>query len=239
MAESVANAVMNSTVGTLIPNLDILPEGQRQVWNRLDATPEDFVLYGGTALALRLGHRESVDFDFFSCRPFQPLELARSVAYLRDQAITQQSQNTLSCDVASEKGIVKISFFGDLSLGQIELPGRVESNGIAVASLRDIFGMKCATVPQRSEVKDYLDIHALMSQGKIDLSEGIAGAKAIYGRQYNPVLTLQALSYFDDLPDPLADSVKADLRAAVKSVSLQKLPTVTASGKIGKGVGRA
>jgi len=228
---------MSGAVATLIPNLDILPEGQQQVWRQLDATPKHFVLYGGTALALRLGHRQSVDFDFFSRQLFQPLELARSIAYLRDQAITQQSENTLSCDIGGKKGTVKISFFGGLSLGQIEPPDRVESNGIAVASLRDVFGMKCATVPQRNEVKDYVDIHALMTKGKISLPEGLAGAKAIYGRQYNPVLTLQALSYFDDLADPLAESIKADLRAAVRSVSLQHLPTVTASGRIGEGAG--
>ncbi len=38
-------------------NLNVLPESQREVWKRLGATPGNFVLYGGTALALRLGHR--------------------------------------------------------------------------------------------------------------------------------------------------------------------------------------
>jgi hypothetical protein len=65
-------------VGILTPNLSILPAGRRRVWNQLNATPKDFVLYGGTALALRLGHRQSVDFDFFSRQSFQPLELMRS-----------------------------------------------------------------------------------------------------------------------------------------------------------------
>lgn len=133
---------------------------------------------------------------------------------------------------------MKISFFGGLSLGQIETPDIAENNGIAVASLRDLFGMKCATVPQRNEVKDYLDIHALITAGHIDLAEGIACAGAIYGRQYNPVLTLQALSFFDDLHDPLSDDVKATLLAAVRTVSLQNLPALTAPEKIGANSGR-
>lgn len=54
------------------PNLSILPPPQLQLWPELDATPEAFTLYGGTALALRLGHRASVDFDFFSNQPFDP-----------------------------------------------------------------------------------------------------------------------------------------------------------------------
>jgi hypothetical protein len=220
-------------MGILKPNLGALPESQRLLWQRLGPTPKDFVLYGGTALALRLGHRESVDFDFFSSRSFQPLIFAQSVVYLRDQMVTQQDVNTLTCEVGTEKEAVKVSFFGGLSLRQIDMPDRAESNEIAVASLRDIFGMKCATVPQRSELKDYLDIHALVSKGNISLSEGIASASAIYGNSYSPVLTLQALSYFDDLSDPLPAAIRADLTTAVRSVSLQALPLITASRKIG------
>jgi Nucleotidyl transferase AbiEii toxin, Type IV TA system len=223
-------------VAKLTPNLSVLPVRQRQVWNLLAATPKDFVLYGGTALALRLGHRESVDFDFFSSRPFQPAELHRSIPYLQGQTITQESASTLSCAIMAEGGSVSISFFGDLSLGQIAVPDVVESNGISVASLLDIFGMKCATIPQRSEVKDYRDIHALITQGRITLAEGVAAAAAIYGRQYNPVLTLQALVYFDDLPEPLPAALRADLLAAVKSVSLPNLPIFATSQRIGAGI---
>ncbi len=220
-------------------NLNVLPESQREVWRRLGATPGNFVLYGGTALALRLGHRESIDFDFFSRPSFQPSVLLRSIPYLEDQTVTQQSESTLSCDIATPKGVVKVSFFGGLSLGQIAAPDLAESNGIAIASLIDLFGMKCATVPQRNEVKDYRDIHALIVKGGIELAQGIAAARAIYGKQYNPVLTLQALSYYGDLSVELAAGTKADLMAAVKSVSLQNLPTVTASQGIGEGIPRA
>ncbi len=129
-----------------------------------------------------------------------------------------------------------MSFFGGLSLGQITVPDLSESNGIAIASLIDLFGMKCATVPQRNEMKDYRDIYALIVKGKIELAEGIAAARAIYGKQYNPVLTLQALSYYGDLSEELPASMKTDLLAAVKSVSLQNLPTVTASQGIGDGI---
>jgi hypothetical protein len=57
---------------TLSPKLDILPASQRALWKELKATPRHFVLYGGTALALRLGHRVSEDFDFFTSATFQP-----------------------------------------------------------------------------------------------------------------------------------------------------------------------
>lgn len=226
-------------MGTLAPKLSVLPSHQLTLWNRLEGTPADFVLYGGTALALRLGHRRSVDFDFFSRRPFLPVELVRAIPYLRGQRVTQESDSTLSCEVGAPSEAVAVSFFGGLTMGQIDPPGVVESNRVAVASLRDLFGMKCATVPQRSESKDYLDIHALIELARIGLSEGIACAAAIYGAQYHPALTLQALSYFDDLRDPLPQQVKADLLAAVKGVSLSDLPAVAALQRIGDGVGRS
>lgn len=48
------------------PRLDILPAAQHRLWPELAKTPDHFTLYGGTAVALRLAHRQSADFDFFS-----------------------------------------------------------------------------------------------------------------------------------------------------------------------------
>jgi hypothetical protein len=226
------------SMGMLTPILGILPPSQLWTWNQLQPTPRDFVLYGGTALGLRLGHRQSVDFDFFSSQSFHPSELVQRIEYLANQRVEQQSENTLSCEIHTVSGAVKISFFGGLTLRQIEPPDVVESNGIAVASLRDLLGTKCATVPQRNELKDYLDIHALITVGQLDLTEGIACAAAIYGQQYNPILTLQALSYFEDLPDELPAKIQAELRAAVREVSLRNLRAVSALGTIGAHGGR-
>jgi hypothetical protein len=53
-------------------HMEILPPAQRLVWPDLAAAHRlGFVLYGGTAIALRLGHRSSVDFDFFTADPLK------------------------------------------------------------------------------------------------------------------------------------------------------------------------
>jgi hypothetical protein len=57
------------------PHLSILPRAQRLLWDELAPMPRSFILYGGTAVALHLGHRRSVDFDFFSPDPFDPAHL--------------------------------------------------------------------------------------------------------------------------------------------------------------------
>lgn len=67
--------VVPETPETFEPRLDILPESQRRLWPELDAVPPEFILYGGIALALQLGHRVLEDFDFFSCSGFDRVRL--------------------------------------------------------------------------------------------------------------------------------------------------------------------
>jgi hypothetical protein len=66
------------------PRLDVLPESQRRLWPELDAVPSDFVLYGGTGIAVQLGHRVSEDFDFFSSSGFDPEQLSVRLPFFRD-----------------------------------------------------------------------------------------------------------------------------------------------------------
>jgi hypothetical protein len=69
---------------TFDPRLEILPESQLRLWQELDAVPPDFVLYGGTGLALQLGHRASEYFDFFSSSGFEPDRLRSRLPFCRD-----------------------------------------------------------------------------------------------------------------------------------------------------------
>jgi len=89
------------------PNLDSLPGPQRRLWPTLSGTPDDFVLYGGTAIALYLGHRESIDFDFFSSVPFEPGKLIASTRYLQQSERLQSAKNTLVLLTKNSSGNVK------------------------------------------------------------------------------------------------------------------------------------
>jgi len=209
-------------------NLSTLPTAQRALWLELDATPDHFTLYGGTALALYLGHRTSVDFDFFSNASFDPDDLAKQVPFLKDAEWIQVAPNTLTCRV-DRGGPVLVSFFGDLNLGQVAPREQLAGMKLYVASLLDIAGTKAAVVQKRAEVKDYLDIDALLRHG-IDLPTILAAGAVVYGRQFNPVVTVKALSYFDDLPG-LPTEVRTRLATAVAAVDVTKLPTLTAYSK--------
>jgi hypothetical protein len=58
--------------------------------------------------------------------------------------------------------------------------------------------MKAAVVTQRAEVKDYLDVYALLTKTKISLATMLAAAAIIYGAEFNPLVSLKAISYHDD-----------------------------------------
>lgn len=205
------------------PKLEILPRPQQRLWSELRDTPQEFVLYGGTGLALRLGHRTSEDFDFFSNRPFLPDTLRKEVGYLHGAEMRQFEENTLTA-IVDRGGPVKLSFFGNLKLNRVQDPDLMPGNGIKVASLLDIAGTKLATIQQRALVRDYEDILALVDSG-VGLSEMLAAAEAVYGSTFNGALSLKALTFFadGDLPS-LSSATQSRLRDLASQVDLQQIP---------------
>src|SRR6516162_2791660 len=127
------------------PKLSILPEPQRAIWTELKATPKQFVLYGGTALALRLGHRVSEDFDFFTNASFKPQDFLERIPYLQGGKVTLLRENTLTCAL-DRNGPVPVSFFGGLGLNRVSNPDAARDNGVRVAALLDVAGCKMAVV---------------------------------------------------------------------------------------------
>jgi hypothetical protein len=207
----------------LTPRLEILPAAQRRLWDDLKHTPQRFVLYGGTALALRLAHRHSEDFDFFSNSSFEADDLRRRVPYLDGAEMTQFETNTVTA-IAHRGGPVKVSFFGGLSLNRVQNPDWSQGNEIQIASLIDLAATKLATIQQRAQARDYEDIAAVVSAG-ISLSEAIAAAIAVYGTTFNGALSLKALTYFGDgdLPS-LSPTIQAQLRKLAGEVKLTDIP---------------
>jgi hypothetical protein len=206
------------------PRLDILPSLQRRLWDEFTSIPPEFVLYGGTAIALHLGHRESVDFDFFGNRSFDPARLMSAMPFMAGAQITQREPNTLT-GIVDRDGVVKVSFFGVPEIPRLVPPHQVPGNGVKVASLLDLAGMKASVVQVRAEAKDYIDIDAIMASGKIDLPTALAAGLGIYGTQFNPEITLKALSYFGDGDlSQLPESMKARLAEAAREVDLDRLP---------------
>jgi Nucleotidyl transferase AbiEii toxin, Type IV TA system len=207
------------------PKLDILPAAQRLIWEELNQIPSSFVLYGGTAMALRLGHRQSVDFDFFSNERFEPSNLLWSLGSLREARVDQRGDNTLSL-VVDRSGPVRLSFFGEVGMNRIQDPDVAPDNRLQVASLLDLTATKLKTIQQRAEAKDYRDLAAAFDTG-IGLAEALGAATAIFGRRFNAMAALKALTYFGDgnlpsLPTRLQDR----LRTSAETLKLEAVPRI-------------
>ncbi|HXT82038.1 MAG TPA: nucleotidyl transferase AbiEii/AbiGii toxin family protein [Acetobacteraceae bacterium] len=213
------------------PHLEILPPPQRRLWDELAAVPTAFVLYGGTAIALHLGHRQSLDFDFFGNQPLDPANLMLAIPFLAGATVTQREPDTLGC-IVDRGGQVKLSFFGLPDIPRLLPPLVAPDNGLQVASLLDLAGMKASVVQMRAEAKDYLDIDAILADGRVDLPTALAAARAIYGIAFNPLATLKALAYFEDgTVKRLPPAVKKRLLTATRTVNLDRLPVITVRGR--------
>ncbi len=206
------------------PRLEVLPAAQKALWDELSSVPDEFVLYGGTALALHLGHRTSIDFDFFADRNLNLSTLETKVKFLRGARVVQREKNTLSVMV-DRGGPVSVSFFGVPALPRLQTAHIAKDNGLRVASLLDLAGTKASVVQMRAEAKDYMDMDALLRLSDIDLATSLAAAQKLYGVSFNPEVTLKALSYFEDGNlRGLPDEVKNRLVVAAREVDLERLP---------------
>jgi hypothetical protein len=214
-------------MGTFHPHLEILPPGQLELWPRLKEVPAWFTLYDGTALALRLGHRTSVDFDFFSSESFQEEELREAISWARGAQVAQRGVNTLSL-LLLDFSNVRVSFFGGLSLGKISEADLDDHRTVRVASLEDLAATKLAVITQRAAARDYVDLAAILRHG-LDLAHALACAKAVYRNEFDPMLGLKALSYFGDLPE-LPNEITDFLAQAAAKVG--KIAEVQAASRI-------
>ena len=203
-------------------HLEILPPAQLRLWPLLRAIPQSFILYGGTAIALQLGHRVSVDFDFFSEAPLNKESLLQVFPLLLEHTLVQPEINTINFQFVCPEGPVKIQFLAGLGARQkrIESPRIAEENKIQIASLRDLFATKLNTIQSRAECKDYIDIDALIQSG-ISLEEGLRCAVAVYGKRFDPATSLRALcSYRDGDLLELNPAVQQRLSHLAKSVDV-------------------
>ena len=200
------------------PKTNILPRAQQEIWPLLAAARSlSFVLYGGTAVVLHLGHRVSVDFDFFRTEPLRKHEIETSFPFMGDAQTLQEDANTLVLNVPMPSGPVKVSFFGSIDIGRVNEPLLTKDGNLLVASLEDLLAKKLKAILDRAETKDYRDISEILS-ANVSLERGLAAFAKMYGK--DPSLPLRAMGFFKDgdLPS-LAKTDQDILRKARDRIS--------------------
>ena len=214
----------NNVSAAFVPRVDVLPPPQQRLWPELGAIPARFVLYGGTAVALRIGHRQSADFDFFSTGGVDSGRLLREIPCLRGAEVLQRGPDTLTC-LVDRDGPVRVSFFGGLNLNRVADPDALAAPAVKVASPLDLAATKAEVVQTRAAAKDYVDLDALIRRAGIPLPDALGAAAAVFGPAFNPVLTVKALSFFGDGDlAALPGEVRRHLLDAASAVDLTSLP---------------
>jgi hypothetical protein len=158
----------------------------------------DFVLAGGTGLALQLGHRISVDFDWF-CRPeaFPPGLASRLSTLGRPMTMIQDRTDTVECLL----GNVRCTFIAfRLALG----PAAERLHGMPIAPIATIGAMKLIAVAQRGARKDFYDLYEILQ--RIEFRTVTRRLREMYADpRPNPLHLAKSLVYFEDAerePEP-------------------------------------
>jgi hypothetical protein len=180
----------------LEPKLGVLLAAQREIWTSLAPGAHlNFVLYGGTAIALHLGHRESLDFDFFRSEPLDKDQIRAAFGFINGAAILQDAPDTLVVVAEMPSGPVKISFFGGIGFGRLNDPLQTRDGILLVASLDDLMATKLKATLDRAEAKDYRDIAEMISAG-VSLPAGLSAFRTMFDGE--PAQVLRALGFFGD-----------------------------------------
>ncbi len=173
---------------------DILDKKRKDILPLLKRFSDDgFYLAGGTGLALQLGHRDSIDFDFFKQGQFDTTKLVRqleSVFKAHTVTITQQEKDTISCVIDTS---IQFSFFGYPYELQQPL---LESAYFNIASVEDIACMKVAAITSRATEKDYVDLYFILSN--IPLKDVLESCRKKF-KSLDEFVILKSLTYFEDV----------------------------------------
>lgn len=174
---------------------EILDHKQQELLPELARWKDTFYLAGGTGLALHIGHRKSIDFDFFSP---EPIQTDRLFADLRETFShhsllkVQEEKNTLGIIVDET---IKVSF---MTYGYPILEKFSEEPFLNIASLRDIAVMKLSAIVSRATTKDYADMFFILKERS--LATLLEDASKKYP-ELDTNLILKSLVYFDDIVD--------------------------------------
>jgi len=169
-----------------------------------------FNLVGGTALALQLGHRNSIDIDLFTQKDFEPTELTQTLGAQFDIRTIFTAKNTLMSFINK----IKVNFITH-NYPFVKPP--ITEEGITFLSKEDIAAMKLNAISNSGKrLKDFIYIYFLLEH--FSMNEMI-GFYSIKYPDFNPLIALRAVNFFDEI-DPAIDPPK--LREKLPLTAIKK-----------------
>jgi predicted nucleotidyltransferase component of viral defense system len=175
--------------------INLLTPDQKIVFKNLSFTSKhNLYLAGGTALMFYLGHRTSVDFDFYSKKEFgkgEFIKIFKDELKFGDEKIKILRDLKNTCEFIINNVRVSCFYYFYPLIGKINI-----LDGILIASLQDLAAMKALAIGQRGTKRDFIDIYYLIRN--FGLKKIIFWTKKKYP-EYSEMIFLKGLTYFEDI----------------------------------------
>lgn len=171
---------------------EILTKEQKELLPLIKSFKKDFGLVGGTAIALQIGHRESIDFDLFSLSEFENHKIrAKIIREKRIPRVLRDETGQYTMDI----GPVKLTFF--------HYPFEIKFNVgfediITMPDLLTLAAMKAYALGRRPKWKDYVDLYFILKDFYV-INELFKKAENIFGNEFNERMFRNQLTYFEDM----------------------------------------
>jgi len=153
---------------------------------------KEFFLVGGTAIALHIGHRRSIDFDLFKFSPIKPKSILQKISDFKyPYAVTRRVTEQLNVTIND----VKFTFY--------QYPFKISATEklddiMRMPTLLDLAAMKAYALGRRSKWKDYVDLYFILKES-FPIKQISERTNDLFGQLFSEKLFRAQLSYFDDI----------------------------------------
>jgi hypothetical protein len=170
---------------------NILSDEQRTLLPFIQSFHKEYYLVGGTAIALQIGHRASIDFELFKQTQIRPAKISKR---LQEFGLSYQLLFNDANGMHLLVNGVKITFYQF----PFKIPAKLQFENIKMPDLLHLAAMKAYALGRRAKWKDYVDLYFVLKSHH-SFAEIADKAKTIFGDLFSPILFMQQLSYFSDV----------------------------------------
>ena len=182
-------------------HLELLDKKRKIIFEKLKAFP-DATLAGGTALLLQIAHRRSFDFDLFLEREVKKEDLLRFKKKFKIKSVRVNTGDQLTVRTDQDIDITLVYYYYK------PLFKKISTSSLPLYAVKDIAADKAHTIGRRAVWRDYVDLFFILKWGHTDILELIKLSEKKFGAEFNPILFLEQLVYFEDLEIPQISFIK-------------------------------
>lgn len=171
---------------------EILNKNQVELLTDIKSFNRSYFMVGGTAISLFIGHRMSIDFEFFTNKEINALAIKKKLnSWNYKRLVIYEAYDQLHYNINA----VKVTFFQF----PFEIPSqKYEDFPLEMPNLLTLAAMKAFALGGRGKWKDYVDLYFIL-KSHYSINEIANEASMLFKDSFNPSLFRKQLSYFDDI----------------------------------------